>query len=165
MISQNTNDESAYKGSGNLFAFHSYVHSFFFFVVYITHRAPRDKFDVANNNKGEQVEVALLTIWFTRTPLPLRVSTSSQTEIICKASAFALVRSSESFMVFSFLVKFLLRKSEVTRIARSEVVRYAHSEVKFAPKLLLTCTTCGANFTSAVAETSLHSNFTRRRRT
>ena len=36
--------------------------------------------------------------------LPLRVSTSSQTAIICRASAFALVRSSESFIVFLLLV-------------------------------------------------------------
>ena len=45
------------------------------------------------------------------------------------------------------LVKFLLRKSEV--------VRYAHSEVKFASKFLLTCAARGANFTLAIAKTSL----------
>ena len=37
---------------------------------------------------------------------------------------------------------------------------YSQSEVNFAQKLLLTCATRGANFTSAVAETSLRSNFT-----
>jgi len=46
-------------------------------------------------------------------------------------------------------------QSEVTRFTRSEVVRHAHSEVKFAQKMILACAACGANFTSAVAETSL----------
>ena len=38
-------------------------------------------------------------IVLTSTPLPFRVSTSSQTEMICKARAFALVRNSESFII------------------------------------------------------------------
>ena len=55
MISQNANDKSAYKGSRDLSAPYSYVHSFLCFVVNITHRTPRDKLDVTNNNKGKQI--------------------------------------------------------------------------------------------------------------
>jgi hypothetical protein len=55
MITQNADDQSAHERGKNLFAFHSDIHTFFLGVVRIVHRAPRDKFDIANNNKGKQV--------------------------------------------------------------------------------------------------------------
>ena len=62
------------------------------------------------------------------TPRPLRVSISSQTAIICKARAIALVRK---FRIFHFYFPFWW---SFAPSSQSEVVRYAHSEVKFAPK-------------------------------
>ena len=44
------------------------------------------------------MDVALLVIWFTKTPLPFLVSISSHIEITFKASDFTLVLSSESFV-------------------------------------------------------------------
>ena len=55
MISQYTNDEPTYKRGRNLSAFYSYVWALFFFVVYIAHRAPRNAFYVAHDNKGKQI--------------------------------------------------------------------------------------------------------------